>query len=148
MNALVFALITTASVLSCVSRSAAQDIPEVLQGMRLLPDYRLQPLQGMDSIVGQISKPDGLTIRYEIGRIPKPGRVGMGGDFSDQPLLIPAARREWYKEQTIGGEPVHVGLYQRETTTGFLSESWDQFYDCGENKRTVRRRSTDCVDGS
>ena len=32
----------------------------------------------------------------------------MGGDFSDQPLLIPAARREWYKEQTIGGEPVHV----------------------------------------
>ena len=75
MNALVFALITTASVLSCVSRSAAQDIPEVLQGMRLLPDYRLQPLQGMDSIVGQISKPDGLTIRYEIGRIPKPRKA-------------------------------------------------------------------------
>ena len=73
--------------------------------MRLLPDYRLQPLQGMDSIVGQISKPDGLTIQYEIGRIPKPDRVGMGGDFSDQPLLIPTARREWYKEQTIGGEP-------------------------------------------
>ena len=108
MNALVFALITTASVLSFVSQSAAQDIPEVLRGMRLLPDYRLQPLQGIDSLVGQISKPNGLTIRYEIGRIPQAGRVGMGGDFSDRPLLIPAARREWYKEQTIGGEPVHV----------------------------------------
>ncbi len=108
MNALVFALITTASVLSFASQSAAQDIPEVLQGMRLLPNYRLQPLQGIDSMVGQISKPNGLTIRYEIGRIPRAGRPKMGGDFSDQPLLIPAGRREWYKEQTIRGEPVHL----------------------------------------
>lgn len=79
-----------------------------LGGMRLLPGYVHQPLQGFDSIVGKITKKDGLQINYEIGGIPKPGGLRLGGQFSDRPKLTPKKQVRWYREQIVGGQPVHL----------------------------------------
>ena len=77
-------------------------------GMRLLPGYTHKPLQGFDSIVGEISKKGGLQIRYEIGAIPKPGGIRMGGMFSDRPKSTPKAQLRWYREQVVNNQPVHL----------------------------------------
>jgi hypothetical protein len=77
-------------------------------GMQLLPGYKHQPLQGFDSVVGKISKPNGLEISYEIGAIPKPGGLSLGGQFSDRPRLTPQDQRRWYQEQTVAGQKVHL----------------------------------------
>jgi hypothetical protein len=77
-------------------------------GLQLLAGYKHQPLQGIDSIVGRISKPGGLQITYEIGSIPKPGGLGFGGQFSDRPKRTPKNQLLWYKEQTVNGQPMHV----------------------------------------
>lgn len=79
-----------------------------LGGMRLLKGYKHQALQGFDSIVGKISKKDGLQISYEIGGLPKPGGLRLGGQFSDRPKLTPKNRVRWYLEQTVNGQPVHL----------------------------------------
>ncbi len=70
--------------------------------IRLLPDYKHEPLQGIDSIVGKIVKPDGLEIMYEIGRVPT-GAFRLGGDYSNRAAALPEQNRFWLKEQTIGG---------------------------------------------
>lgn len=77
-------------------------------GMRLLPGYLHQPLQGFDSIVGKIAKKDGLQISYEIGSIPKPGGLSLGGQFSDRPKRTPKNLLRWYREQIVNGQPVHL----------------------------------------
>jgi len=79
-------------------------------GMRLLPGYTHEPLRGIDSVVGRIVKDDGWKISYEIGRISKPGRPRMGGDFSDRAKLTPKSKVRWYREQTISGQPVHIAM--------------------------------------
>ena len=79
-----------------------------LGGIRLLPGYVHQPLQGFDSIVGKITKKDGLQINYEIGGIPKPGGIRLGGQFSDRPKLTPKNQVRWYREQIVNGQPVHL----------------------------------------
>jgi len=79
-------------------------------GMRLLPGYMHKPLRGIDSVVGQIVKDDGWKISYEIGRISKPGRPRMGGDFSDRAKLMGKSRVRWYREQTVNGHPVHLAM--------------------------------------
>ena len=76
-------------------------------GIQLLPGYKHQKLQGIDSIVGKIVKQGGLTIFYEIGGIPK-GGLRFGGSFTDRPQRTPKSQRRWYKEQLIHGEPVHI----------------------------------------
>jgi hypothetical protein len=77
-------------------------------GMRLLPGYKHQPLQGFDSIVGKIAKEGGLQINYDIGALPKPGGLVLGGSFSDRPKLTPKGNLRWYREQVINGQPVHL----------------------------------------
>jgi hypothetical protein len=77
-------------------------------GMRLLPGYKHQPLQGFDSIVGKIEKENGLRINYDIGAIPKPGVPAFGGGFSDRPKLTRKGDVRWYREQVINGQPVHL----------------------------------------
>ena len=79
-----------------------------LGGMRLLAGYQHQPLQGFDSIVGKISKKAGLQISYEIGGLPKPGGIRLGGQFSDRPKRTPKNQVRWYREQTVNGQPVHL----------------------------------------
>jgi hypothetical protein len=89
--------------------------PPVPGGMRLLPGYTHKPLQGIDSVVGRIVKDDGWIISYEIGRVSKPGKPQMGGDFSDRAKLMPKTKVRWYREQTINGQPVHLALSKTDT---------------------------------
>jgi len=89
------------------SSSTAVD-PDLLGGMRLLPGYKHQPLQGIDSIVGRISKAGGLEIGYEIGRVHKPGEPRTGGSFSDRPKLVPRNQVHWYREQVVNRQEIHM----------------------------------------
>ncbi|MST00382.1 MAG: hypothetical protein EXS29_03595 [Pedosphaera sp.] len=82
--------------------------------MALLPGYIHTPLQGIDSIVGKISKPDGLRFFYEIGAIPVPGRPLTGGSFSNYAKSVPVADRLWLKEQQVGGQDFHLALTKRD----------------------------------
>lgn len=84
-------------------------------GMKLLPGYVHERLQGIDSIVGRIVKKEGLSISYEIGHVPKPGGPVFGGSFSDYPKNTPADQRLWYKEQTIAGREIHTALTKTKT---------------------------------
>ena len=79
-----------------------------LGGMRLLPGYQHEPLQGIDSIVGRVQKQDGLLITYEIGAVTKPGAPRLGGGFTDRPKNTPKEQLRWYREQVVAGEPVHL----------------------------------------
>ena len=76
--------------------------------VELLADYELQPLQGIDSIVGKIVKKDGLTIQYDIGSVPKPGAIQFGGQFVNQAEKYPATETLWKKKQTLAGNDVHI----------------------------------------
>jgi hypothetical protein len=90
---------------------AAQDAARPPPGnIKLLPGYVHEPKQGFDSIVGLIEKKGGLTIMYEIGRVAKPGALALGGDFSDRAKNLKEIQRQWYKEQTIAGQAVHIAM--------------------------------------
>ena len=62
----------------------------------------------------KLKKEDGLTIHYEIGHVHAPGEPRFGGSFSDRPKNTPAASREWYLEQNIGGQPVHLAMLKNQ----------------------------------
>lgn len=81
---------------------------KTIQGIKLLPGYEHQPLQGIDSVVGKIVKRDGMQIFYEKGHIGLPGQPRLGGQFSDRARLSPKAQQQWYREQVIYGTPVHI----------------------------------------
>jgi hypothetical protein len=79
-------------------------------GMQLLSGYIHTPMQGIDSQVGEITKEGGLRISYEIGRVTPPGQPRMGGSFLDRPKLAPRESVQWYREQTINGQSVHLAM--------------------------------------
>ena len=108
---LLFAVVCLACV-SSVEFAFAGD--EHIGGIRLLPGYKHEALQGFDSIVGRIVKQDGLTISYEIGGIPI-GNLRLGGSFTDRPKLTPKANLKWYREQTVNGQPVHIAYLKDNT---------------------------------
>lgn len=87
--------------------SQAEDNAQ-LGGMRFLKGYQNQPEQGIDSKVGRIFKKDGLEIHYEIGTLPKLGVTKHSGQFSDLPKLTPKDQLNWYQEQIVCGQPVHL----------------------------------------
>ncbi|MEQ8786982.1 MAG: hypothetical protein RIC55_11810 [Pirellulaceae bacterium] len=95
-------------LLGAVAASSALAADGPPGAMRLLEGYEHQPLQGIDSIVGRISKEGGLQITYEIGSVPKPGGFQLGGQFSDRPKNVPKEELRWYREQTVNGQPVHL----------------------------------------
>ncbi len=101
-------LVTSLICLTAAGSVAAADADSAIGGIRLLPGYTHKPLQGFDSIVGEISEKDGLQIRYEIGAIPKPGGLMLGGMFSDRPKSTPKDKLHWYREQVVNGQPVHL----------------------------------------
>ncbi len=98
--------------------SSAADPPP--GDLKLLDSYTHKKLQGFDSLPGVISKPGGLQIYYEIGAIPKPGAPQFGSQFTDKAKNTPAKQRQWYKEQIIAGQPVHLAY----TNTGVLIASF------------------------
>lgn len=81
---------------------------ERIGGMKLLPGYNHGPLQGIDSIVGEIKKEGGLRIQYEIGAVVKPGAPRFGGSFTDYPKTTPKAEVHWYRESVVNDQPVHM----------------------------------------
>jgi hypothetical protein len=91
-------------------------------GMQLLSGYKHKKLQGIDSIVGKIEKPGGLSIMYEIGVVSPPGAPRFGGGFSDRPKRTPPKSRHWYKEQVVNGVPMHLAY----TKNGYLLVSFQQ----------------------
>ncbi|MCA9117394.1 MAG: hypothetical protein KDA79_20130 [Planctomycetaceae bacterium] len=103
---LVASALTAVVCLACALPANAAENP--LGGMQLLPGYVHQPLQGIDSVVGRITKKDGLTLTYEIGSLPQPGGLRLGGQFSDRPKQVPPAQLRWYREQVVHGQPVHL----------------------------------------
>lgn len=86
-------------------------------GVQLLPGYKHQTLQGIDSRPGKIFKEGGLEIMYDIGRIPKPGGFRLGGDYSDWAKRVSEKDRRWYREQTINGHPVHLVYTKKQRLT-------------------------------
>ena len=107
------------------SAASANDPPGK---MALLPGYKHEPLRGIDSIVGKISKPKGLVIQYEIGRVVKAGQPRLGGDFTDQAKAIAEAERQWYKEQTLGGQTIHLTLTKKDGLLVSYPDSGINFY--------------------
>jgi len=83
-------------------------------GIQLLPGYKHEKLQGIDSVVGRIVNPKGLTIHYDIGGIPK-GAIRFGGSFIDRPVKTPPAQLRWFKQQMVQGEPVHIAYLKNDT---------------------------------
>jgi len=131
------AVVASLLLLSMLSQQAAAADPPFK--MALLPDYKHEPLQGFDSIVGKIAAPKGLTINYEIGRVTKPGEIALGGSFSDQAKAVPAAGRQWYREQALPGKPVHLVL----TNENMLLVS---FPESGANFNTSVKTPADMAD--
>lgn len=100
--------ITCGLMIVCSATSSPAAGKAILGGIQLLDGYTHQPLQGIDSVVGRITKEGGLQITYEIGSLPRPGGLRLGGQFSDRPRQMPKEQLQWYREQTINGEPVHL----------------------------------------
>jgi hypothetical protein len=101
-------VISCAVVLLTVTAGLTRADETRLGGMQLLPGYGHVPLQGFDSIVGQIKIDKGLTISYEIGGVVKAGAPRFGGSFSDRPKLAPKDSIHWYREQVVGGQDAHL----------------------------------------
>lgn len=77
--------------------------------IQLLKGYTHRPLQGIDSIVGEIVREDGFKITYEQGAIPDPKSLfRTGGSFTNAAEGTPADQREWFREQVVSGVPMQV----------------------------------------
>ena len=88
--------------------SAADEARPLPGNLKLLKDYRHEPLQGIDSVVGRVVRKDGFTIQYEIGHVPKPGEPRFGGSFSDYAVAMRPEERAWFKEQMTPTGVMHV----------------------------------------
>jgi len=113
MKCNVMLLVATGFVYLLAGESAMADNSRI-GGIKLLPGYKHEQLQGIDSIVGKIVNPKGLSIFYEIGPIPQ-GPFATGGSFTDRPKKTPKTLLRWYKEQTIQGQPVHIAYLKNKT---------------------------------
>ena len=123
--------------LTAVGSASGADAP--LGGLQLLSGYQHVPLQGIDSAVGEIKKEGGLRIMYEIGRVSKPGSPQMGGDFRDRAKLMPKEMLQWYREQTVNDQPVHLALSKDKVLLA-------SFPKVGMNFTTKVESSEDLVD--
>ncbi len=108
-----FLFLCCAVMVSMTGSSFAADAP--LGGMQLLPGYVHNPLQGIDSVVGEIKKEGGLRIMYEIGAVIPPGQPRFGGSFSDRPKMTPKQSVRWYREQMVNGQPVHIAYLKNDS---------------------------------
>ena len=86
--------------------------------IELLDGYIHTRRRGIDSRVGDISKPDGLTIRYDIGLM-----AGVNPDkcaYKNECL--------WYKRQIINGKEVWLGLSKEERIFATFPKENANFY--------------------
>jgi hypothetical protein len=73
----------------------AQELPPP-GGIKLLPGYHHEIRQGIDSIVGIISRPGGLEIQYDIGE--------MAGDYTACATCGWTKGEIWRKVQVVNGQ--------------------------------------------
>jgi hypothetical protein len=74
--------------------------PPAPGNIKLLPDYTHESKQGIDSAVGIISKKDGLTISYDIGR--------MAGNYVGSVYSREKPNLVWLKTQKINNQEVVI----------------------------------------
>lgn len=70
--------------------------------IKLLPGYTHERKQGIDSRVGEISKTEGITIRYDIGR--------MAGNYIDSVYPREKQNLVWIKNQKINNHDLTIIL--------------------------------------
>ena len=81
----------------CIAAHAQE--PATPGGLKLLPGYQHEKLKGIDTRVGKISKGDGLTFQYDIGR-----SAGNAAKAQDKASLL------WHKEQDVNGRSVQLAF--------------------------------------
>lgn len=107
-------LFSLALLSACVCSAAADEVPG---SMKLPPGSTAKNLQGKDSLVGAVSRDNGLTIHYDIGALA--GNYTKG--LKDDDLA-------WRKEQTAGGRPVQTALTKDRTLYVTFPDDNANFY--------------------
>ncbi len=87
--------------------------------IKLLTGYVHEKLQGVDTLVGKISKPDGLTIQYDIGYFA--GNHAAAQEKEKEKIL-------WSKDQLIAGHPVKIVLTKDRTLYITFPDSTANFF--------------------
>ncbi|MEZ6057390.1 MAG: hypothetical protein R3C01_11880 [Planctomycetaceae bacterium] len=96
--------------------------------IQLIQGYKHEPLQGIDSRVGRISRNDGFTINYEQGRVPKENeQFRLGGDFSNAAQHVKKTEGAWYREQTVQGTPMQIAMTKEKLLVVTFPESGINF---------------------
>ena len=88
-------------------------------GIKLLPGYEHKSLPGIDTTNGKIWKKDGVTIEYVNGKL-------AGNQVEEVKKAITQTKKDsirWYKEQTVGGQPVQLLLTKDRTLYATVPEA-------------------------
>jgi len=109
--------------------------------IELLPGYEHKKLQGIDSIVGEFVKKDGLKIQYEIGGVSPPGGIRVGGSYSNYAESIPAADLLWRKTQKVNGHAMTIAYTKQQRVTVSVP-----FKTVGVNISTVAKTPEELAD--
>ena len=86
--------------------------------IRLLEGYTNNPRQGIDSIIGDISKSGGLLIRYDIGE--------SSGFYTDYCNIQNAC--QWSKKQIINNREVRIGLTAENRIIATFPQDYANFF--------------------
>jgi hypothetical protein len=106
--------------------SIAQNSKETPPGsIRLLPGYVHHREQGIDSLVGRISKPGGPTIFYDIGKF---------GSTSARELSD-SGKALWSKSQVIDGTPLVMAMRDDQTLVLMIGKPYPHVYGSFEAQR-------------
>ncbi|MFN0016759.1 MAG: hypothetical protein ACKVP0_00785 [Pirellulaceae bacterium] len=113
-------------ILSVAGVLAAEPPDAAPGGMKLLTGYKHKRLQGKDTRVGEISKEGGLSIHYDIGRLP--------GNYAKS-----QAKEEtlWHKELVIGGRQVQLTFAKNKTLYVTMPESNANFYATAKSEEDI-----------
>lgn len=115
----------TLNMILCAALSFAQT-PEGFPGnIQILPGYQHQRLRGIDSVVGRISRKDGLTIQYDVG--------SAAGNYAEK------AKEDckWFKEQTLSGNPVQIALKKNNELVVTFPDSSANFVSSIRNEEDI-----------
>jgi hypothetical protein len=111
------AVTLTASAQSTKTLTSPKPIPTP-GGIRLLDGYTHTRLQGIDTGVGKISKPGGMTIEYDNGVL--------AGLYARQCWSKTACL--WFKRQMIGGREVWLGLTKEGQIIATFPKEYANFF--------------------
>ena len=98
-RSIIAASIAVFGILCIVGGRAEQPAVPAPWGIKLLPGYKHEKLQGIDTIVGRVSKEGGLAFQYDVGRL-----AGNYVKAQEKDKLL------WHKEQVVDGRPVQIAL--------------------------------------